>query len=267
MLNSDLVLFKKKEMLNFVSRIVSAPSLFNEFLSATDNVVFDNYALNVFYEKGCIYSFLKLFATDYGYAIKLDLAGLCPNIRTEIVTYFKSTTQINESILCKIMLQVLMHDETMIFTACLEAIKGAKLNLVSVFRTVVNIGKSLDCIEINKCSFERNISNCIHKNRATINVSEAVKMIKHMIKSGFSYDVLPTTVDECLLFGNVSANCFKKIFGYACTYGNKSFVSGLMKYHKKYVTEEIIKEFTCVSLNTVLLISNARNDDSEVECD
>lgn len=263
MLNPDLVLFKKKEMLNFVARIVSAPSLFNEFLSATEDVVFDNYALNVFYEKGCIYSFLKLFDTDCGYAIKLDLAGLYPNVRTEFVTFLKSVTQINESILCKIMLQVLMHDETMIFAACIEATKRTKLDLVSVFRTAINLSRTID----RNNAFERNISNCLHKNRAAINVSEAVKMIKHMIKSGFGYSVLPTTVDECLLFGNVLANCFKKIFGYACTYGNKSFVSGLMKYHKKYITEEVVKEVTCNSVNTVLLISNARNDDSEVECD
>lgn len=261
MLNPDtaLILVNKKKMLKFMTRILSGPSILNEFLSIMPDMVFDNYALSLFYENNCICQFFKFFDTEHAGTLKLDFTGLCPNVRNEFIVFLESATKINGSIIGTIMLQSLIHNETWIFAACIDAIVGTKLNLITVFKEVINYSKT---IERNN-AFEKNINNCLYYCRNMLSYAESVKMFKCLIKAGIGYEVLPTSVDECPLFSKEPAKCFKKIFSYACKYDNQNFVSGLMKYHKKYVTEEVIKEYTCVAVNTVLLISNARNEDSK----
>ena len=249
----------KKAMLEFVASILHDYKLLDKFLHQITDLVFDVQAMTIFHENKCLVTFLKFIDSAYSSNLKFDLTGINQNVRIALVTYLKNTRLVDKTAIYRIMAQCIKNNETLIFSTCFEAANNSKFDIVSVIKNALNKIYKFGKINTDNTDFEKNISSCLEKSRKHLWFPNHIKIIKYMIKKGYSYNTLPVNGEECVLFSDHQCKpCFEQLFDYACRYNNESYVHGLMQNHKKYITSRVIKNQAENAMKIIMTIGAFR---------
>lgn len=250
----------KKAMLEFVASILHDYKLLDKFLHQITDLVFDVQAMTIFHENKCLVTFLDFLDSAYSSNLKFDLTGINQNVRIALVTYLKNTRLVDKTAIYRIMAQCIKNNETLIFSACIEAAKNSKCNVISAITDALDEARKFSKIDNgNTADLEKNINSCLEKSRNHLRFLDHIKIIKYIIKKGHSYNTLPVNGEECVLFIDHQCKpCFEQLFDYACRYNNESYVHGLMQNHKKYITSRVIKNQAENALNIVSMIGSFR---------